>query len=86
MNHLSYSETLAKYHSQNPDSLRVGISLLLQNQNIKLIVLDDDPTGIQTVHDCLLLTNWKQENLAIALKNKAPFFLYSYQYSFNDCN
>lgn len=74
MNHLSYSETLAKYPSQRPDLLRDDISLLLRNQNIKIVVFDDDPTGIQTVHDCLLLTNWKPENLATAFHDKAPFF------------
>ncbi len=26
--------------------------------NTKIIVLDDDPTGSQTVHSCLLLTRW----------------------------
>jgi uncharacterized protein YgbK (DUF1537 family) len=26
--------------------------------NTKIIILDDDPTGSQTVHSCLLLTRW----------------------------
>lgn len=25
---------------------------------IRIVVLDDDPTGIQTVHGCYLLTDW----------------------------
>ena len=29
----------------------------------KIIVLDDDPTGSQTVHGCLLLTRWDKETL-----------------------
>ena len=33
----------------------------------KIIVLDDDPTGNQTVHSCPLLTRWSEENLASGL-------------------
>lgn len=33
----------------------------------KIIVLDDDPTGSQTVHSCLLLTQWDVETLRIGL-------------------
>lgn len=38
----------------------------------KLIILDDDPTGSQTVHGCLLLLRWDVETLTIALQDKAP--------------
>ena len=40
----------------------------------KIIVIDDDPTGSQTVHSCLLLTRWDVETLAIALRDAAPLF------------
>lgn len=40
----------------------------------KIIVLDDDPTGSQTVHSCLLLMQWDVETLRIGLKDKAPIF------------
>ena len=30
---------------------------------MKIIVIDDDPTGSQSVHDCLLLLNWNYETL-----------------------
>ena len=29
----------------------------------KIIVLDDDPTGSQTVHSCLLLTQWDVQTI-----------------------
>ncbi len=44
------------------------------DKNIKIIVLDDDPTGIQTVHGCLLLTKWDKRHLKLALSDKLPFF------------
>jgi len=38
----------------------------------KIIVLDDDPTGSQTVHSCLLLTKWDVETLRIGLADASP--------------
>jgi uncharacterized protein YgbK (DUF1537 family) len=40
----------------------------------KIIVLDDDPTGSQTVHSCLLLTRWDVETLKEGLQDEAPLF------------
>ena len=40
----------------------------------KIIVLDDDPTGSQTVHSCLLLTRWDVETLKLGLQDAAPLF------------
>ena len=42
--------------------------------NPKIIVLDDDPTGSQTVHSCLLLTRWDVATLKTALADAAPLF------------
>lgn len=40
----------------------------------KIIVLDDDPTGSQTVHSCLLLTRWDVATLKQGLQDDAPLF------------
>jgi uncharacterized protein YgbK (DUF1537 family) len=40
----------------------------------KIIVLDDDPTGSQTVHSCLLLMRWDVETLRLGLADEAPIF------------
>lgn len=40
----------------------------------KIIVLDDDPTGSQTVHSCLLLMRWDVETLRIGLRDECPIF------------
>jgi uncharacterized protein YgbK (DUF1537 family) len=40
----------------------------------RIIVLDDDPTGSQTVHSCLLLTRWDVATLREALADAAPLF------------
>jgi uncharacterized protein YgbK (DUF1537 family) len=40
----------------------------------KIIVLDDDPTGSQTVHSCLLLMRWEVETLRLGLRDDSPIF------------
>ncbi|UJS22800.1 four-carbon acid sugar kinase family protein [Thiothrix winogradskyi] len=40
----------------------------------KIIAIDDDPTGSQTVHSCLLLTRWDVATLLEALHYDAPLF------------
>lgn len=41
---------------------------------LKLIVIDDDPTGSQTVHSCLLLTQWDHATLREAMVDDSPLF------------
>lgn len=38
----------------------------------KIIVLDDDPTGSQTVHSCLLLLRWDVDTLVAGLQDPSP--------------
>ncbi|GAB4346661.1 MAG: four-carbon acid sugar kinase family protein [Cyanophyceae cyanobacterium] len=40
----------------------------------KIIVIDDDPTGSQTVHSCLLLMRWDVDTLRLGLRDDAPIF------------
>ena len=42
--------------------------------NCKLVVLDDDPTGIQTVKGCLLVTGWSEEQIRLGFNDEQPFF------------
>ena len=41
-------------------------------QPTKIIAIDDDPTGSQTVHGCLLLTRWDVGTLTQALRDDSP--------------
>ena len=38
---------------------------------MKIIIIDDDPTGSQSVHDCLLLLNWNYETLLKGLQSNS---------------
>ncbi|WP_373528961.1 four-carbon acid sugar kinase family protein [Nostoc sp.] len=44
------------------------------NNKPKIIVLDDDPTGSQTVHSCLLLMRWDVDTLRSGLQDNSPIF------------
>lgn len=35
----------------------------IENSNKKIVVLDDDPTGVQTVHDVSVYTDWTEESI-----------------------
>jgi uncharacterized protein YgbK (DUF1537 family) len=39
---------------------------------LKIVVIDDDPTGSQTVHGCPLLLRWDAADLAAALRHPSP--------------
>jgi uncharacterized protein YgbK (DUF1537 family) len=74
MNHLLFSDIQKKYPNIDSENLRLEIADFLRENYIKIVVLDDDPTGIQTVHGCYLLTNWREENLRAAFADEQPFF------------
>jgi uncharacterized protein YgbK (DUF1537 family) len=45
---------------------------LIRESGRKVIVLDDDPTGTQTVHDIPVVTRWTVEHLSHELTDPAP--------------
>ena len=56
------------------DSLLPAIRTQLAATGRKLVVLDDDPTGTQTVYDIPVLTTWAVDDLAAELQNDLPAF------------
>ncbi len=48
------------------------IPAFLRRQSIRMVVFDDDPTGIQTVHGCLLATNTEDETLSQLFSDEVP--------------
>ena len=49
----------------------------IEKNNKKIVVLDDDPTGVQTVHDISVYTNWTKDSIAkgFAEENKLFYVL-----------
>ncbi len=61
-----------------PDKLKPKVDALLRaavsDANIKIIALDDDPTGVQTVHQVSVYTDWSLESLREGFEEDAPLF------------
>lgn len=60
--------------SRNVDDVRAAIAAKVQASNTKIVVLDDDPTGTQTVHDIPVYTDWKVETLKEAFEEDSSLF------------
>lgn len=50
------------------------LNLELSGFHSKIVVLDDDPTGIQTVHGVYVYTDWKKETLTQAFQDEKQLF------------
>ncbi len=66
------SEVLASLPPEWPEDLSPAIRAEFAAAGRKLVVLDDDPTGTQTVHDIPVLTVWDVPALTDELLDPAP--------------
>lgn len=65
--------------------VNMEIAKALQNFGKKIIVLDDDPTGIQTVHGVSVYTDWSKENIEAGFKEEnSMFFILTNSRSFTE--
>ncbi len=46
----------------------------IQENNQKIVVLDDDPTGVQTVHDISVYTDWSEESVLAGFREENKVF------------
>ena len=72
---LSKAETLASLPAPWPEDLRSQLRAMVASQpDHKLVVLDDDPTGTQTVYDIPVLTTWDVATLRAEFDQPGPCF------------
>ncbi len=71
---LEKDDTLNQLPSEWPHDLMPAIQKNLVNKNTKIVVLDDDPTGTQTVHHVAVLTRWNVDELTEELSKPCPVF------------
>lgn len=73
---LQRKDLLANLPQSRREDCLTEIQNLLSRSGAKVVVLDDDPTGTQTVHDIPVLTTWEEEVLRTSLEEAGPgFFL-----------
>jgi len=70
----SLADTLKQLPPEWPDDLFPDIQAAVRARREKVVVLDDDPTGTQTVHAIPVLTEWPVEALCAELANDLPAF------------
>ena len=64
-------DSYKKYDSEFLDKL---LAEEISKNHKKIVVLDDDPTGVQTVHDVSVYTNWEKETLLEAFGEEDNVF------------
>jgi hypothetical protein len=65
---------LASLPGEWPEDVLPEVQAQVKSSGRKVIVLDDDPTGTQTVHGIPVLTEWRTEALRTELANDLPAF------------
>lgn len=71
---LPKNQLLSSLPPEWPQDLRPAIQKQIKTDGRKVVVLDDDPTGTQTVHYLPVLTDWTVDQLAAELQNDLPAF------------
>lgn len=66
------SNPLANLPSEYPHDLADRIQAEIARSNRKVIAIDDDPTGVQTVHDTAVLARWTVSDLVAELRDQRP--------------
>ncbi len=70
--HILRAELFAGLPPEWPDDPFPAIQAAVHASGVKVVVLDDDPTGTQTVHGVPVLTEWPVEALRSELANDLP--------------
>ncbi|MBW2411565.1 MAG: hypothetical protein JRF72_17335 [Deltaproteobacteria bacterium] len=71
---INKSDLLSSLPQEWPVDLRPEIHRRVKDSHCKVVVLDDDPTGTQTVHGVPVLTDWSVETLQAELASDLPAF------------
>lgn len=73
---LEKEKIFAAIPSADEEAVDVKLAKALRSLHKKIVVLDDDPTGVQTVHGVSVYTDWSEESIAAGFREKnAMFFI-----------
>ena len=67
-------QTAAERDKTDADKAEALLSKAMEGFHKKLVVLDDDPTGVQTVHDVSVYTDWEEESIRKGFEEKENMF------------
>lgn len=75
MDRIKLTDVKKTYPTPDYITIRRELEEQLQNSNSVIAVLDDDPTGIQTVYDVPVYTDWRSETIQTAIAKDKMFFI-----------
>ena len=65
---------LKEFKEIDRKKIRQGLAQEFENFPFKIIVLDDDPTGVQTVHDVSVYTDWDEASIRAGFEEQNKMF------------
>lgn len=68
------SEVFSSLLESNHKQIQIQLKDELSSFHHKIIVLDDDPTGVQTVHGVSVYTDWTEESIKQGFREKNQVF------------
>lgn len=68
------TEVLTSYKRIDEAQVDILLQKEIEANNKKIVVLDDDPTGVQTVHDISVYTNWKKDSIRQGFEEENSLF------------
>lgn len=68
------AEILKDFPEKEQPEIRMLLEEAIRKNPAKIIVLDDDPTGIQTVHGLTVYTDWSKENIRAGFTGEQKAF------------
>lgn len=74
MNKLKRDDVIAQYEHVIDPAISSRLETAIQANHSKIIVLDDDPTGVQTVHGVTVVTGWDVESIRQGFRTEEKMF------------
>lgn len=68
------ADILTSFAPINEKQMDKLLAAEINKSNMKIVVLDDDPTGVQTVHGISVYTDWTPESMQAAFAEKNKLF------------
>ena len=68
------AEVLSSYKEIDEAAVDGLLNKEIAANNKKIVVLEDDPTGVQTVHDIYVYTNWEKESIRQGFEEENHLF------------
>ena len=68
------ADILTSYKAIDEAAVDALLAKEIAANNKKIVVLDDDPTGVQTVHDISVYTNWDKDSIRMGFEEENNLF------------